>query len=434
MIAALGAVYRRSSLLRNSLALISGTVVTQAIVFLFSPILSRLFGLADFGDLANYNAWVAILAVVSNLRYEHAIIVAKGRREINRVIVLVATLSLVSCLAYAAAAGALYLFYTGGGYLHDLRRIVLYIPIGVLAVCLSSLFIQFNVKTGRFRRVAMVAAVQVCFTVLPQIALDSLGVDQALILGTIGGFLVSGIAFAWMFFREHTLEELWRESGMPTLRATAGAHLNFPRFTLSADALAVLFQQFVPVFILALFSPAIAGMYAFSLRVVRAPMLIVAGAVTGALRKQGIDAVHGGVSLAPLFRVTLRSLFLLAIVPFLVIAFQGPRLFGIVFGSQWIEAGHLVQILSPGILLEFVATPISAFFLVTDTQRYTFVIQLIGFILMLGALVVGRHVLDDFVETAYLISAVMVTVNLLALVLGSRATGARHAGQPAVAS
>src|SRR2546422_4559725 len=42
---------------------ISGTVFSQAILFLFSPLLSRIFSRTDFGHLANYNAWVSILAL-----------------------------------------------------------------------------------------------------------------------------------------------------------------------------------------------------------------------------------------------------------------------------------------------------------------------------------------------------------------------------------
>src|SRR2546422_11174015 len=53
----------QSALLKNSLALISGTVFSQAILFLFSPLLSRIFSRTDFGHLANYNAWVSILAL-----------------------------------------------------------------------------------------------------------------------------------------------------------------------------------------------------------------------------------------------------------------------------------------------------------------------------------------------------------------------------------
>lgn len=409
-----------SSLFKNSLALISGTVASQAIVFLFSPALSRIFGLADFGHLANYNAWVAVLALLSNLRYEHAIIVAKGRENVNRVIALTASLSFISFVIYSLIAGLLYFFYNGNGYLRDLRTIVMFIPIGTFAASLSSLFIQINVKRGMFRRLAFVAAVQVVFTVVPQVILGVGHVRHALIIGTIGGYLFSAFVFAWFFFRDEEPSELRREITRRQLQLTAREHRNFPRYTLVADAINVVAQQFVPVFVLALFNPVVAGLYSFSVRIVRVPLLVVSASVGGALRKEAIDRVHAGEPLNRLFLVTVRTLFLVAVVPFAAVLLYGKQIFAVVFGHQWIEAGRVVQILSPGILFEFVALPLAAFFLVTNTQRYTFIIQLVGFCLLVASLVLGKRYLNDFVGTCYLVSGVMIIVNLLSILLAAR--------------
>lgn len=417
-----------SALFRNSITLISGTVATQAIVFAFSPILSRVFVSADFGYLANYNAWVAVLVLLSNFRYELAIIVAKGRERTNRVMVLTGLLSLTSVALYASIAVAIWYFYSGGGYLASLRPIVLLIPLGVLVNSFSSLFIQYNVKAGHFRLLATVAAVQVVATVVPQIALGLMRVPNGLILGNIVGFVFSGIVFARAFFRGHSFDELRREITPRRLRATAAAHVNFPRFMLGADAIGVGVQQFVPVFVLALFSPAIAGLYAFSVRVVRVPMIVISTAVAGALRKEAVDHVHGGKRLLGLFVGTVRSLSLMSLVPFVVLLLFGRELFGFVFGHQWIEAGHIVQILSPGILVEFVAFPLSAFFLVTNTQRYSFVVQIVGFVLMVAALWYGKHLVHDFVTTCYLLSGVMVVVNLMTIAFAAKVSGVRRPG------
>jgi O-antigen/teichoic acid export membrane protein len=415
--------FGQNSMLKNSAALISGTVAAQAIVFLFSPVLSRLFGLAEFGDLANYNAWVAILALLSGLRYEQAVIVAKGRKNTNSVIALTAALSFLSFLACAAVALLLHAFYQGDGYLYDLQRIVLFIPVGVLAVCISSLFVQFNVKTGHFKRLAIVATIQVVFTVLPQIVLGILHVRNALIVGTIVGYAFAGCLFGWMFFKSHRLAEFSSVVSWRRLRSTAVEHVNFPRYMMPGDGLGIIVQQFVPVFVLALFNPAVAGLYSFSIRVVRLPLIVVSTAVGGALRKEAIDRVHAGESLAGLFFGTVKSLFILALVPFMIALFFGVQIFSAVFGHQWAEAGRVVQILSPGILFEFVALPLSAFFLVTSTQRYTFAIQLTGFVLLVSALFLGRHFLTSFPATCFLISGVMIVINVATVVLAGKVAG-----------
>ena len=410
----------QSALLKNSLALISGTVFSQAILFLCSPLLSRIFSRTDFGHLANYNAWVSILALLSSLRYEHAVIVANGRENTNRVVVLTGWLSLVGVFVYMVISASVYFLYTGTGYLRYLREIVLFLPIGVLAVCLSSLLIQLNVKAGKFKRLAVVAAIQVVITLAAQILLGLLRVPQALIIGTITGFVFSGAVFARWFFQRHSFKHLRREMTLRQLRLTATEHADFPRYTMAADAIGVVVQQFIPVFVTALFSPALAGVYAFSTRVVRVPLLVVASAISGALRKEAVDHVRRGQSLPLLFSGLVKVLCLVGLGPFVVLLLYGKQIFAVVFGAQWVDAGRVVQILSPGILFEFVAFPLSVLFLVTNSQRYTFRLQLFGFLFLVVALAAGKYFLNDFLATCFLVSGVMVIVNLASIVLASR--------------
>jgi O-antigen/teichoic acid export membrane protein len=410
-------------------ALISGTVVTQGIIFLASPLLSRIFSLVDFGNLANYNAWVAMLALVGTLRYEHAIIVANGRDATARVTSLTAVAALASIVLFLTAAVLIDRYYAGSGYLAQIRPITLFIPLGVISVCLSSPLVQLCVKNGRFRVVAIASSTQVLVAVAAQIGLGLAAVKHGLIIGTICGYFWAAIVLTYALRHDGVFGEAWRSLSVVNLRRTAAEFANFPRFTLPADAVGVVTQQFIPVFVLALFNPAVAGLYSFSMRIVRVPLLVLSTAVSTALRKEGADTVHAGRSLQPLYRATVRTLFVLGVVPFAVMLLVGPQIFATVFGTHWIEAGEIVRVLSPGIFLEFIAFPLLVIFLVTDTQRITFGIQAIGFLGLVGAMVIGRQVGMTFVSTCYLVAGVMVVVNLLCIVAASRVSAA--SGRPA---
>jgi O-antigen/teichoic acid export membrane protein len=63
----------RSEFNRNALTLVSGTAIAQAILVLISPILTRLYSPADFGDLALFISITSIIGVIANGRYELAI-------------------------------------------------------------------------------------------------------------------------------------------------------------------------------------------------------------------------------------------------------------------------------------------------------------------------------------------------------------------------
>jgi teichuronic acid exporter len=414
-----------SGFLAGILTVASGTVVTQAMLFVASPILSRVFSLQQFGNFATYSAWVAALALLSSLRYEQAIIIAKGRESTNRAIALTVVLTLGSFVVYSVLSAGIHFVSSGAGYLAHLRTIVVLIPIGTLATCFSSLFIEVNIKNGRFRRLAYVAALQGVLTLGIQIILGRSHVEHALILGAIAGFAVSGAVLAWFFVREDHARDVGHAMRSGQLRATAREHVNFPRYALAADAITIVGQQFIPVFVLAVFSPAVAGLYAFTVRVVRVPLVVLSTAVATAMRKEAIDLVHDGRSLHGLFSVTVRSLALMSLVPFALVLLSGPSLFTIAFGAQWVGAGRLAQILSAGILVEFIAMPLASLFLVTNTQRSLLTIQAVGFALLVLALFLGKHYLGDFMRTCVLVSTAMVAMNCMSILLAGKVTRIR---------
>jgi O-antigen/teichoic acid export membrane protein len=227
--------------------------------------------------------------------------------------------------------------------------------------------------------------------------------------------MFSTLVLARYFLLETPPLSLLRHATLGQLKHHAKLYRNFPRYTMAADGIAVVTQRFAPVLVLAWFSPAIAGLYAFSVRAVRMPLLMVAHPVVGALRKEAMDRVHAGQSLFPLFLTTLRGLLAVSVVPFVILALFSEPIFVFVFGPQWAGAGQVVEILSPGILLEFIAIPTAVFFLVTDTQHLTFAVQLAGFAALVAAVAIGRYLFDDFITTCYLLSVAMVIANGAAL-------------------
>ena len=59
------------------LTLVSGTVVAQAVVFIMTMVLARIFSTEDFGQFARYTSIVSIIVVVAALRYDMTIMLPK---------------------------------------------------------------------------------------------------------------------------------------------------------------------------------------------------------------------------------------------------------------------------------------------------------------------------------------------------------------------
>lgn len=412
------------SFLRSALPLVSGTVASQAILFLFSPLLSRVFGPADFGDLANYNAWVAILAMLSNLRYEQAMFVVSGRAAMNRVMALAICLSGVAFVLYTLIAAAVYLAKPQTGYLAHIHGIVGFIPLGTLPAVLASALIQFNIRKGGFKTVASVSVFQVIATLVAQLLLGLLGVANGLVLGALFGSAMGCAVFFVTHFRRNSLRHVRREMTFARLREAAREHANFPKYTLASDTIVIVIQQFVPVLLTGMFGPAIAGLYSFSARVVRVPLIVVATSVANVLRREAIEQLERTGSVLAICRRTVGGLSLIAIGPFALLFLFATPIFTSVFGDKWSGAGAVVRILAPGLLLEFIAFPLFVVFLVTQSQRYAFRIQVASIALFFTSLFAGRYYWNSFLATCVLMSFAMVLTN------GSTVVAAFAASKP----
>lgn len=407
-----------NAVVRNSLTLMSGGLASQLVVFLLSPALSRVFEPAAFADLANFGAWTAVLALVGNLRYEHAVLVTADEDETDGVMALSLTLTLVSTAITGAAALALVRLGAEGGYLFDLRRIALLVPIGVLTSSVFSLLVQRQIRVGRFGSVTTATALQVISTVVLQIVLGLVGAAHSLILGAIAGYVLASVLIARAYLAEHPLAGITSRIRRSSFASLARRHVNFPCYALPADVVGLLSQRFVPVLVLAWFGATTAGLYAFAVRAVRLPLLAVAGPVVGALRKEAADRAREGQGLLRLFSKTTSTLTLLGIAPFAALAILGEEAFAFVFGAQWSEAGRMVEILTPGMMAEFISVPTSVFFLVTGTQHRALVGQAVGFGGMVGVLVAYRAG-GDFLIACHLLAGVMVATGALTMALAA---------------
>ena len=65
----------------NSLSLAKGTIAGQVLVISFMPVLTRLYKPSDFGVFAAVSGIIALLAAVSTMRLEQAIVLPKNDEE-----------------------------------------------------------------------------------------------------------------------------------------------------------------------------------------------------------------------------------------------------------------------------------------------------------------------------------------------------------------
>jgi O-antigen/teichoic acid export membrane protein len=306
---------RASSLVQSVLALVSGSIVAQLVFLLSAPILTRLYGFADFGGLAIYNAWVMLLALLGGLRYEHAIIIARGEEEKRRAVALAFFLACGSSVIYMVGAVLVRYGSARGGELREVLGVLLLIPVGVLAANLGSILNQLTIRDGLFRVLATLAGMQAILSVAIQVGLGMADVRNGMVVGGLVASVVYAAALAIVLKPERTFVGLQRNLEFRILRRTAIEFAKFPRYALGADTLALVTLSFTPVLIAYFFNPAVAGVFALAIRVVRLPLLVIATAIAGVLRKEGVDRLKQSGDLHPLYKKVVAGLFAVGVLP-----------------------------------------------------------------------------------------------------------------------
>lgn len=342
--------------LRRLMLLSGGTVLGQGLIVLSSPLLTRLFGPAEFGAFAVFSALTGILGTVAALRYEFAVPVARDADEAAH---LVLAASLASLVVALLLTGLVWLAGPAIAGLVGLPEIALWlwlVPPALLLWGIGSGLSFWSVQLGTFRINALNRILQSGSQAGGQVLFGLGGLGSAgLILGYALGYLVRTL---------HLLLGLPAAErarlGRPSWRsvwALARQHWRYPVYSGPSSLLQSACQLLPAVLVAGLYGPAAAGWFALSQRIMGLPVRVLSEAASQVFL--GEVAQVQGAALRRLFLQTAGLFLLLGSIGMLPLLLVGPGLFALVFGEAWREAGIMVQLLVPLYLARFVVLPVS---------------------------------------------------------------------------
>lgn len=384
----------KGSFLRGVLALASGTVGGQLIAVLASPLLTRFYTPEDFGVLAVFVALLGVFSVVSSLRYELAIPLAKTAVEALNTLALAVLINIgCSCII------GLLLLGLHGQIIHllDVPLLAPYLwvlPIGVVLIGNYRSLTFWVVREKAFNVIARTKITQSLLGVGTQLGI---GVAHAGPLGLVAGQVVSQSAGIMVLGRSlfRRLDLVKRSIRCRRVAACASMHARFPKFDLAAAAFNTTAANLPQFLLAALFFPAVAGYYLLAWRVVSMPMAVLGQAVGQSLYGHAREAAKN----ASLFRLvgrTAGALALLMILPLIGLFTWGEQLFAWVFGPDWSEAGRYAGWLVLGAAAQFIYSPLSLMLLATNAQHINLAIQVFQLLAKSGALFFGFLQADPY--------------------------------------
>ncbi len=391
----LRALLPESAFARGVGVLVSGTAGAQALSILAAPLLTRLYRPEDFGLVAVYAGLLALIGVVSSLRYELAIPLPENDQDAANVVVL----SLVIVFGTTLLSVPVVIFLgddiAKALDVPVLARYLWLLPIGVLLGGIYTIFNYWSIRTKHFSTIAGTKLKQVLATIAIQLAAYKLG-GIALLLAQVAGQSVGTTSLA----KPALARPVFRQVSWRGIRQAAERYRQFPIFSTWAGLINTAGHQLPPLMFAALFSAGAAGFYALAHRVLMLPASLIGSAIGNVFFSHASVENRKG-ELGILYAKVQDKLVQIGLPPALFLIVAGPELFAIIFGENWRIAGHFAQWLAVGAFAGFVVSPLSMVFTILEKQHVGLVLQAVLFSGRLAAILVGAWMGDLLFAVAF---------------------------------
>ena len=405
----------KSSFNRNIFILSGGTTIAQVIVVLTTPILSRLFNNPEaFGLLAIFSSYSVILGCLSTGKYELALFMPKEDKDALNIImgisIIVTSFSLLCYIVFTLCRKC----FKSNALLESGYIYYIFIIIVVIALY-SSLQLWFQRKK-EYKIVSITIIIQSSITVLSSMLLCIRGDRMfGLIEGHISGMTSGFLIMLTLFYKKGYFLTMREGISLIGIKNILLKYKSFPRTTLISEFLVVLSQQFLTILFSFFYADVATGYLSLSTRMLKLPIIVIAGSFWGVYRNEIIELQNNNRSIEHTYMSTLKKLFVIGVVPFLLISLFAPNLFAFFFGKDWIVAGVYSQFLCVAFFFDFITFPLSSTFIVKNKPYLYLRIQLISIFVSIATIYLGYILFKDPLQSILFYSIGVSVVNVTSL-------------------
>lgn len=416
---------RKAPFVRNVLVVMTGSVIGQAIGLALSPIISRLFTPADFGVFGSFGAVTGVIAAVVTLDYSQAIMLPRKREDAGQVFLLSCLATLAVTLVCAAVCLLFPTWLTGLLKTRSDWLLALFV-LAVLAGGANASFQAWCVRAKAFKHTSASQVVRGLSANGLQVGFGfaQIGAPGLILSSVLAEFLASLNLLRLM---RTDLRALLAAARWERLKQLAADFRDFPAYSSTQNLLNAL-SVGLPVLLLThYFDIAVAGAYAFGMRLLHAPVSLVLGALRQVLFQKAGEMQHHDRKLSPLFVRTTVGLFGVGLLPAMILATWSPQLFVWLFGDRWQMAGEFARYLVIWLLFVFCNLPAVLFARLIRIQREIFFYNSIVLTVRVSSLVFGGLYLTARHSIA-LFSVVGAVMNLVLILFVGRVLLKREGG------
>lgn len=367
---------QKGSFLHSVLTITSGTVIAQAITVLASPVITRLYTPEDMGILASFTAITSVLGVMAAGSYNQAVVLPKSNKESNAVAVagisisvLFGVLLTVICILFHdSIISLLKLESVNIGWFYTIGLFVSLIGI-------DTVLNQVALRNQHFKVLASTQVTQQIGTngikiVYGLFKSGSGGLFFATLFGNIVRIVRLSVTEVKSFFVPENKPDI------ADIKYAVRRYKKFPLVTTWSSLMNSASVQLPVILFASLFSPAVAGYYSLSHRILSLPMSLIGGSVGNVFLERAAKVKDDKDELSRITLQIYKRLLLIGAISMSFVTFYGDLLFPFIFGNEWTEAGKYAQWMAIGIIFQLSISPLTAIFPVLEKLGESFFLNL----------------------------------------------------------
>ena len=392
----------KNNLFRDVIQLVIGTVGGRLIFLASLPILTRLYEPDDFKLLAVFLALISSISVAACMRLEVAIPLADDDDDAVNLLVL--------ALLSAAITSAIILIFSVSAP-EALARwigtpdIAPYLWLVAAGVFLGTSFTALQYWATRMRRFSLIARVRVSQAATAAGAMLGMGWLGIVPIGLLVGNLLALCAGAGTMTAQSFKidQEHFAKINRSRIRSMLSKYWRFPTFS-TPEAFTNILSIQIPILIFAAYSGSEAGQLYLAIQAVAVPMTLLGASIGQVYASRAAEELRKG-TLNQFTGMIMRRLFFVGLVPMVLVLLLGPKFFPIIFGNEWQRAGMIAAWISPWMLIQLIASPVSLVMALLGYQKEMLMLSLSGAVLRIGVVVIASQISPTLMLEFYAVSS-----------------------------
>ncbi|HCY1653294.1 TPA: type 8 capsular polysaccharide synthesis protein Cap8K [Staphylococcus aureus] len=389
---------RLNKFIGDSFLMILSSGIAQVILIITTPIITRLYSPAEFGEFTIFSNIAMILIPIINARYDLLIVNAKNDRSANilsQISFLISLLILLILIPILAISAWLY-----PNFILDF----IFIIIMLFLVSLTNIFTNYLNKERKYKVLSLINVFRAGSMALLQIIFGLLSLGS---LGLIIGFSLSyitGITLGYKTFKKHfnivrnkeETKALFLENKNQLVYSTPSILLNSLSFSV------------VVFFIGILYTNTEVGIYGMAIRVLGIPVTIISLGLSKIFMQQANDYYIERGNFRNLLLKFSSTLVIVSIILYVPVYLFSEELVNILLGHSWVDAITVIKIVIPLFVIRLIVSTVSLSVIVLQKQQLELILQALFLIGTTVTFVISKMLNLTFLNFVSINTAVLI--------------------------